>query len=82
MARLGQFNAGRYGTRFGGTTEVIVTDLTGTRPPVVLTNESGVVGEPRIDGTNVAWSVDRYEGARTGTITTYDLRRNRVSSTL
>lgn len=82
MTRLGQFSAGRYGSRFGGTTEVIVTDLTSARAPVVLANESGIVSEPRIDGTNLVWSVDRDEGARTGTITVYDLRRNRVASTL
>lgn len=80
MTRSGQFAAGRYGSRFGSTTEVIVTDVTSSRDPVVLINESGAVSEARVDGTTVVWSVDRYEGTRTGTVTVFDLRRNRSAT--
>lgn len=80
MTISGQFAAGRYGSRFGLTTQVVTVSLAGTAAPTTLTNESGTVSEPRVDGPTMVWSVDRLDGGRTGTVTVYDLRRNRSTT--
>ena len=61
-------------------TEIDQYDIGRGRGPTVVTVESGVVGQPQVDGATVTWSVDRWEGGRTGTVYVRDLQRGRTST--
>ena len=63
----------------GPLVDVYSTDLSGAYP-VVLAVESGTVSEPRVDGNTVTWSVDRWDGVRTGTVYVHNVPRGRTTS--
>ena len=80
VTRAVTIQSGRYGDRWSQATEIDQYDIGRGRGPTVVTVESGVVGQPQVDGGTVTWSVDRWEGGRTGTVYVRDLQRGRTST--
>ena len=77
---VGVAGGGRYRRgRFTTVSALQVLDVDLTAPPRTISIDSGISSVPRMDGNLVVWSIDRFEGARTGTISVYDLGRGRLT---